>query len=142
MVRVAQCHCGSLRAIVRGEPEWTYLCHCKACQRRTGTVVHFGTYFAKEQVRIEGPSKVYSRIADSGFTIQFHFCPDCGTSVYWITGKRPGKVGIAAGCFADPGFAVPTHSVWEQSRHPWLGLPDDVVCRQSGTNPDGSAMTR
>ena len=67
MERVAQCHCDWLRAIVSGEPSLTYVCHCKACQRHTGAVVHSGTYFAKEQVPAVGPSKVYSRTADSGF---------------------------------------------------------------------------
>jgi hypothetical protein len=37
---------------------------------------------------------------------------------------------------------VPTHSVFDEYRHPWLGLPDDVVCRQSDTNADGSPRTR
>lgn len=142
MERVAQCHCGSLRAIAQGEPDWSYLCHCKACQRRTGTVVHFGAYFQKDRVRLEGPSKVYSRRADSGFAIDFHFCPGCGSSVYWMTGKRPDQLGIAAGCFADPAFSVPTHSVWEYGKHPWLRLPDGVIHRQGGTNADGSAMAR
>ena len=82
MERVAQCQCGSLRVIVSGEPVISYVCHCKACQQRSGAVVLSGAYFLKEQVRPEGSSKVYTRAADSGFAIHFYFCPACGTSVY------------------------------------------------------------
>jgi hypothetical protein len=47
MERIGQCHCGSLRVIATGEPDRVYLCHCKACQRRTGTAFHFGTSYPK-----------------------------------------------------------------------------------------------
>ena len=40
MERIAECHCGQLRAITSGEPESMYVCHCKACQRRTGAIIH------------------------------------------------------------------------------------------------------
>ena len=142
MERVAQCHCGSLRVIASGEPSLNYLCHCKACQRRTGAVVHSGTYFLKEQLRVEGPSKVYTRIADSGFQIHFYFCPTCGTSVYWNTEKRPDNFGVATGCFADPSFPAPTFSVWEESKHPWLSMPPDMDHLELGINADGTPLTR
>ncbi len=142
MERVAQCHCGSLRAITSGEPDHSYVCHCKACQRRTGAVVHSGAYFLTEQVRPEGPSQVYTRVADTGFAVHFHFCPNCGTSVYWVSDKRPDHRGIAVGCFADPTFPVPTRSVWEASKHPWLGLPPDIDRLELGIGADGRPMTR
>jgi hypothetical protein len=50
---------GSLRVIATGEPERVYVCHCKACQRRTGTAFHFGTAWQERQVRVEGEHKIY-----------------------------------------------------------------------------------
>ena len=83
MERTAQCHCGSLRVTATGDPERVYLCHCKACQRRTGTAFHFGASYPKERVRLDGERKIYERDADSGYRIRFHFCPNCGTTLYW-----------------------------------------------------------
>jgi hypothetical protein len=83
MERTAQCHCGSLRIVATGDPERVYLCHCKACQRRTGTAFHFGATYPKEQVRLDGERKIYERDADSGNRIRFHFCPNCGSTLYW-----------------------------------------------------------
>lgn len=126
MERTACCQCGSLRATVTGEPVVVNVCHCRACQRRTGAVMHSGVYFNKSQVRIEGPEKIYTRDATQGRTISFHFCPTCGSSVYWHLDLRPDHYGIAVGAFADPGFPPPSYSVWEETRHPWLTLPDGI----------------
>jgi hypothetical protein len=54
MERIGQRHCGSLRVIATGEPDRVYLCHCNACQRRTGTAFHFGASYPKDRVRLEG----------------------------------------------------------------------------------------
>ncbi len=89
MERTAQCHCGSLRIIATGDPDRVYLCHCKACQRRTGTAFHFGATYLKERVRLDGERKVYERDADSGNRIRFHFCPNCGSTLYWEGDRNP-----------------------------------------------------
>jgi hypothetical protein len=127
MERVAECHCGQLRAITSGEPDSVYVCHCKACQRRTGAIVHNGSRWLKSQVRIEGEHKVYARKGDSGFDLRFHFCPNCGTSLFWEGDRNPTTCGIAVGCFADPSFPAPTSSGYEESMHPWLGLPSGTA---------------
>jgi hypothetical protein len=123
MDRVAECHCGQLRAIASGEPERVYVCHCKACQRRTGAVIHSGATYSKSQVRFEGEEKVYARGAASGFEIRFHFCANCGSNVYFEGDRFPDLCGIAVGSFADPKFPAPTYSAWEESMHDWLELP-------------------
>jgi hypothetical protein len=127
MERTACCHCGSLRATVSGEPVIVNVCHCKACQRRTGAAMHSGVYFNKSQVRIEGPEKIYTRdVEGTPRTISFHFCPTCGSSVYWHLDLRPDDYGIAVGGFADPDFPLPTLSVWEQTKHSWINLPEGM----------------
>jgi hypothetical protein len=65
-------------------------------------------YFPTEEVRIEGTTKVYARKGDSGAYVHFHFCPECGTTVYWKVEASPGKTGIAIGVFADPTFPART----------------------------------
>src|SRR5258708_10213199 len=66
---IARCHCGALQATVRGQPEWVNVCRCRACQRRTGSVLHTGAYFRCTQVDIGGVSKIFARGADSGYEI-------------------------------------------------------------------------
>ena len=69
-------------------------------------------------MRVEGEDKIYARMADSGFEIRFHFCPHCGTSVFWEGDKNPATCGVAVGCFADPDFPPPDSSGWEEAMHP------------------------
>lgn len=123
MERTATCHCGQLRVTVTGEPLRNYICHRKACQRRTGAVVHWGARWPKAQVQIEGEHKIYSRKADSGFEARFHFCPNCGSNIFWEGDRTPEYWGITVGSFADPNFPPPTASVWEESMHSWVNLP-------------------
>jgi hypothetical protein len=55
--------------------------------------------------------------------VTFHFCPTCGSTVYWTSESFPGFVVVAIGNFADPDFPAPTIAVWEESRHDWVSPP-------------------
>lgn len=127
MERVAQCHCGSLRAVTSGEPLLVNMCHCLACQRRTGALAANGAAFSKEQVIVEGPSRVFERDAQSGRKVRFHFCPTCGTSLYWEPEVRSDLRIVAVGTFADPNFPSPSASIFEATKHSWLQLPEGMA---------------
>jgi hypothetical protein len=71
-------------------------------------------------------STVYVRNGQEGRSVRIHFCPTCGTSVYWEADARSGMIGVALGAFADPSFPKPSRSAWEQTRHPWVGFEHEV----------------
>jgi hypothetical protein len=123
MERVAACHCGQLRIIASGEPGASYLCHCQACQRRTGSAAHWGSRWNRAQIRVEGSAKVFVRTGASGFDLRSHFCPECGTTVLLESDRRPALCTIPAGCFADQAFPPPTFGIWEESMHAWFSVP-------------------
>jgi hypothetical protein len=127
MTRTAQCHCGQVSISCEGEPAPVIMCSCRLCQRRTGAPVHIGAWFPAENVRIEGETKSYTRTeGDMGQEVTHHFCPDCGTSIWWE--GMPGKIGIAGGCFADPDFPIPTVSTYERTKHRWINAPEGTPC--------------
>jgi len=123
MNRTASCSCGSLRVDVAAEPLGVVACHCLACQKRTGSPFGLGAYFAESQLSVSGESRTFVRPTDAGHQFTTHFCPTCGTSLYWVSGKNPGLVGVAVGAFADPSFPQPDRSVFEVSMHPWAEIP-------------------
>ena len=120
--RTASCSCGELRVECRGEPERVSLCHCLDCQRRTGSAFGIAAFFAAAQVRATGDANRFSRESEAGYRFDFYFCPRCGATVYWETDRKPGRVIVAAGAFADPDFNAPVQSVYDEHRHPWLTL--------------------
>ena len=73
-----------------------------------------------------GQAATWMRTAESGNALTFHFCPTCGSTVYWEGEGFPGYVAVAIGNFADSNFPAPTIAVWEESRHPWVSLPVDT----------------
>ena len=120
-VRTASCRCGRLTAECSGDPVRVSVCHCLACQKRSGSAFAAQVRFPADRVGIAGTSKSWSRTADSGNRITYHFCPDCGSTVhYTIDGKFEGLVAIPLGAFDDPYFTAPAFSVWEQRKHPWI----------------------
>jgi hypothetical protein len=124
--RRAACCCGQLYLTIEGEPSRISMCHCLECQRRTGAVISNQARFRREQITINGKATTWVRTAESGNTLTFHFCPTCGSTVYWENEGFPGIVAVAIGNFADPHFPAPTIAVWEESRHSWVSLPPDI----------------
>jgi len=117
--RVAACLCGQLKVHCTGPAARISICHCLACQRRTGGPFSAQSRFPRERVRAEGRSTAFTRRADSGHYVTSHFCPACGSTAYWELSGFPGLIVVALGMFADPAYPEPTVAVWEATRHPW-----------------------
>lgn len=124
--RTAACACGQLSIKVFGEPRSIGVCHCLACQRRTGSVFAAGASFAPPYVAT-GKASEYVRVGDQGARFRFRFCPVCGSNLFQTEeGFEDRSVSVAVGCFADPAFPPPRASVYDARRHGWVQLPLDV----------------
>ena len=133
--RKASCACGQLHLTCHGDPVRISVCHCNACQRRTGSAFGYQARFPRSQVSdIGGDEAQFVRTGDSGKPITAHFCPHCGTTVYWELGIAPDLIAVAAGAFADPDFPPPRHSVYE-----FAAAFLDAICQRSG---DGASRLK
>jgi hypothetical protein len=125
--RHAACSCGQLRVqVLRGDPVRISVCHCLACQRRTGSAFGAQARWPAENVRITGEHTDWERISEHGDSRVFSFCPICGSTVFFTSADRPGVVAVTLGTLADPAFLPPRVSVWEQHKHPWFELTGDM----------------
>ncbi|MFL6040949.1 MAG: GFA family protein [Gaiellales bacterium] len=123
MTRGAACSCGQLRLEAAGDPVRISMCHCLACQRRTGSAFAMQARFTADRVQVAGRYSDYVRVSDEGDRRTFHFCPDCGATVFFTTEDAPDLIAVPVGVFADPSFPPPTVSVYESRRHPWITVP-------------------
>jgi hypothetical protein len=77
---------------------------------------------------IEGQSRSFEKVADSGNRATFYFCPHCGSDVHYeINGKFDAQIAIPLGAFDDPYFLSPRFSVWERRKNDWVEITGDEV---------------
>jgi hypothetical protein len=123
-IHQAACSCGQLTLTAAGDPVRVSVCHCYACQRRTGSAFGFQARFPRERVSVSGRASEYVRTADSGTRAYLYFCPICGTTVYYRLEDQPELIAVAVGAFADASFAAPRFSVYESRKHAWVSAPE------------------
>src|SRR5574338_1316442 len=126
--RTASCRCGQLKATATGEPVRLSVCHCLNCKKRSGSAFAVQARWPSGQVKFEGKSKSFELVADSGNSATFHFCPNCGSDVFYvIKGKFDGLIAIPLGAFDDPYFGSPEYSVWEHRKHDWVEVVGEGI---------------
>ena len=119
------CLCGFVRYRVIGKPTWSGACHCKQCQRLTGTAFTMSAFFPASQVKItDGELKQYEYASDeSGRWIRIEFCDTCGTQVLHSAEMSPGEQAVATGTFDDPDWLDIEDQVWTKSAHHSVVVP-------------------
>ena len=126
-MREAACACGQLRVTTSGDPVRISMCHCLACQRRSGSAFAAQARWPSDRVEVSGRFHEWTRTSDDAEeTRVFRFCPDCGSTVFYTGSEYPDLVAVPVGAFADPTFPPPRTSVWERRRHPWVSVPAEV----------------
>lgn len=122
MTHRAACQCGQLLLESAADPDVVILCNCRACQRRSGSPFGVGAYFPRDAVTVSGAHRNWSRTAESGRGLTNHFCPECGTTVFWSLEMRPGQFGVPAGCLSTPA-PEPMRAIWTEEKHGWVTFP-------------------
>ena len=124
--RTATCFCKQLSITVHGETLGAGVCHCLACQARTGSAFAFLAAFA-EPFEVTGRAIEYVHTGDAGSKYRFRHCPTCGSTVFHTEEGVSGYVSVAVGCFGDPTFPPPGDSVYDCRRHAWVTLPSECT---------------
>lgn len=122
VIRKASCRCGQLRAVAKGDPVRVSVCHCLECQKRSGSAFAVQARWRDADVEISGEAKTWERVADSGNTATYRFCPECGVTVAYVIEGWEGVTAVPVGLFADPEFPAPKFSVYEHRKHDWVSV--------------------
>ena len=129
----ASCRCGQLHAVASGDPVRVSVCHCLNCKKRSGSAFAVQARWPSDKVTIAGEAKTFRKVGDSGNWATFHFCPYCGSDLYFTNGGpslHPAvadSVAIPLGAFDDPHFATPQFSVFENRKQSWLEVTGDGI---------------
>ena len=125
--RTASCRCGQLTVTATGEPVRVSVCHCLACQKRSGSAFAVQARWPSGQVTVSGEFKTWERTADSGNKAFYKFCPVCGSTMAYEIEGWEGVIAVPVGNFADPDFPAPKFSVYENRQHQWVEITGEAV---------------
>lgn len=127
------CQCGGVRYTVTAEPVRLVACHCKECQRQSGSAFGMSMLVKEDSLKVTGETKRFTRIADSGNANTGVFCPTCGVRIYHIPGHIKGLLTLKPGTLDDTSWLRPSQFVWLKSAQGWVPVPDGVEPHQDQT---------
>ncbi len=113
------CACGAIRYQTDADPIVMLNCHCRDCQRASGSAYAGIMVVPKAALRLTGEPHYHTRTADSGTAIERGFCPSCGSPLTVRLEKIPSILGLQAGSLDDPSRYKPSMDVFTASAQPW-----------------------
>ncbi|BAZ41825.1 glutathione-dependent formaldehyde-activating GFA [Calothrix sp. NIES-4101] len=119
------CMCGNVRYECTAEPIVMGNCHCRDCQRATGTAFAAAMLVPLNAVTVTGDVKYFDVIGDSGSIVGRGFCPNCGSRLF-SKPPMPGLMGIMAGSLDEPSEFQPGIDVYTASAQPWDCMNPDL----------------
>src|SRR5688572_10698074 len=114
------CQCGAVRYSLKAAPLGIYACHCKDCQRFSGTT-HTLSMVAKaaDVELIAGELAAFDKAADSGRTVRMLGCMNCGTKVWNEPLASPQYLIMKPGTLDNMSWAKPMGIIWTDRAQPW-----------------------
>jgi hypothetical protein len=113
------CICGAVRFEVDGEPLFSSNCHCRDCQRASGSGYMPLMGFPKDAIRITGEVRYFERKAATGTSETEGFCPVCGARLFAYAQAYEGIFLVRAGSLDDPSVYRPQADIYTSSAQPW-----------------------
>ena len=119
------CACGAVRYRLTAPPLFTHCCHCRDCQRQTGSAFVVNALIETDCLEVlSGAPKAHEVRTDSGRPHDIHRCPACGTAVWSDYGRRPYLRFVRVGTLDDPESITPDVHIFTRSKLPWVRVPD------------------
>ena len=123
------CLCGSVRYASDAEPALLAVCHCRTCQRNTGSAFSLNLGLPSDSVTITGESlaNYEDRAGASGKTFFRTFCSRCGSPISGRGDAYSGLTFIKAGTLDNPSWVQPGMHIWCSEKQPWVVIEEGAV---------------
>jgi hypothetical protein len=127
-----RCACGSVHYECGTEPLRMFNCHCRDCQRGTGSGYSALVLFRRDAVKVTGDIKYHSSTSERGTVLDRGFCPNCGNPISMLSKANPGICAVYASSLDDPTLYKPAAQLWIRSSQPWDKFDQAVQCHDMG----------
>jgi hypothetical protein len=132
--REGGCQCGGLRYELTSEPMAVVVCHCRDCQKQSGSAFGLSMVVRRDAFRwSQGEPASFHTRADSGTPKECAFCPTCGSRIYNALGSMPRTFNLKPGTLDDTSWFEPSLHVWLARKQPWVAVP--ATARTFDANP-------
>jgi hypothetical protein len=121
------CSCGAVRYVVKADPILMLNCHCRDCQRASGSAYAAVVVVPHAAVEFTGELRYHKITGDNGGVVERGFCPSCGSRVANKLGRMPDILGLMAGNLDDPALHKPAMDIFTASAHPWDHLAPETT---------------
>ena len=122
-----RCLCGAITYRVDVEPMITANCHCRDCQRQTGTAFSTLAAVPRASLHIDGDIATYTTIGtDTHMEVKRQFCSTCGSPIVSLPDMTPDFAFIKAGTLDDTTKLIPEMDVWCDSAMAWVEMDADA----------------
>ncbi len=116
------CLYGKIRYTAEAEPIFVGVCHCKNCQKHSGSAFATVVALPRPALSITGAPRTYDDRGDSGAVLHRSFCPDCGSSLMDEAEAMPGVAMVLTGTLDDSSWVKPAMEIYTDSAQPWVAL--------------------
>ncbi len=113
------CACGNLSYESDAEPLRMLNCHCRDCQRASGSAFAPLLAFARDRITFSGALSHFADKSERGTIMQRGFCSTCGSPMTLEPAGRPDVLLVLASSLDDPGLHKPSADIWVRSAQPW-----------------------
>ena len=120
------CYCGNLRYAVSDEPLNTAICHCKSCQRQTGSAFSVVMALPRGSVSMDGSVATYDITGDDGAVSRRYFCQKCGSPIAIDPATMPAVTFLNVGTLDDTSKVKPEVQLWCESAQSWVRVSDET----------------
>jgi hypothetical protein len=121
------CACGTVRYRLGSAPLFVHCCHCRDCQRQTGSAFVLNALIEADRVALlSGDPAPIAVPTDSGKPHLIFRCPACRSAIWSEYGGRSTIRFVRVGTLDDPAAVPPDVHIYIRSKLPWVGLPEGI----------------
>jgi len=121
------CACGAVRYRLTDAPMFVHCCHCRDCQRQTGSAFVLNALVETDRITtLSGAPQPIGMPTDSGRPHRIFRCPTCQTAVWSEYGGVAKLRFVRIGTLDDPRALQPDVHIYTRSKQPWVALPAGV----------------
>jgi hypothetical protein len=124
MTHEGGCACGAVRYRLTAAPMFVHCCHCRDCQRQTGSAFVLNALIETDRISLlTGNPTACAMPTDSGAPHDIYRCPACQTALWSDYGGRPALRFVRVGTLDEPAAVTPDVHIYTRSKLPWIALP-------------------